>query len=30
MNNCFIRGSVIRYVHLTKLDVDEDLLLSIS
>lgn len=30
MSNCFLRGSVIRYIHLSKLDVDEDLLLSIS
>ena len=30
MNSCFIRGSVIRYIHLSKLDVDEDLLLDIS
>ena len=30
MGDCFIRGSVIRYIHLSKLDVDEDLLLNIS
>lgn len=30
MTSCFIRGSVIRYIHLTKADINEDLLLSIS
>ncbi|KAK8829569.1 hypothetical protein WA556_005487, partial [Blastocystis sp. ATCC 50177/Nand II] len=28
IGDCFIRGSVIRYIHLSKLDVDEDLLLN--
>ncbi|CBK24581.2 uncharacterized protein [Blastocystis hominis] len=30
MTSCFVRGSVIRYIHLTKADINEDLLLSIS